>query len=210
MKDEYENEKLKLIIRLDIIPDDPRKHDNLGIMVAFFVASKDERYILGDKTKLTPDQFCTWDDLKNYLINQKKAKVILPLYLLNIGKPFLSNFRIEMRTEPFYEDISKWNSGQAGFIYTTNKRIKKFYGDKKPSEKEIEEVLKSEVEAYSNYLEGNTYAIFLYKKEPERFITYSTIYGNPDKDKVLDYLNSAKVEKDLKPYLEDLKKKIEG
>jgi len=216
----YENEKLRLKIEQEKDPTDPREiRDNLGIMVAFH-----KRYNLGDKTDLTSDQFNSWDELKEYLIKHEKAKVILPLYLLDHGG-------LAMRTEPFFEDPGGWDSGQVGFIYTTDKRIKEFYGDKKPSEKEIEEALESEVRDYNDYLEGNVYRFVLEKKEKcnlgyihtELLDLLNNVYGSPiggpDEEEVLDFLNNyvtvekdlgVTVEKDLEPYLEDLKKKVAG
>jgi len=207
----YENEKLRLEIEPDEEAMDPRYGDNLGIMVVFH-----KRYSLGDKTDLTSDQFHSWDELEEYLIKHEKAKVILPLYLLDHGG-------LAMRTEPFFEDPGGWDSGRVGFIYTTDKKIKEFYGDKKPSEKEIEDALESEVRDYNDYLEGNIYRFVLEKKEKcnlghthtEVIDSISNVYGSPiggpGEDEVLDFLNNyVTVEKDLEPYLEDLKKKVEG
>ena len=207
----YENEKLRLKIEPDEYPIDPREWDNLGIMVVFH-----KRYKLGDETDLTPDQFHSWDELEDYLIKHEKAKVILPLYLLDHGG-------LAMRTEPFFEDPGGWDSGQVGFIYTTDKKIKEFYGDKKPSEKEIEEALEDEVKTYNDYLHGNVYRLTLEKKEicnlghlhTEVIDSVGGIYSSshrstPDKEEILYFLNSAPVEKDLEPYLEDLKKKVEA
>jgi len=208
MEDEYENEKLRLRIEQEEDPTDPREWDNLGIMVTFH-----NRYNLGDETDLTSDMFNSWDELEDYLIKHEKAKIILPLYLLD-------HSGLVMRTEPFYEN--QWDSGQVGFIYTTDKRIKEFYGDKKPSEKEIEDALEDEVRTYNDYLEGNVYRLVLEKKEKCNLghihtevidslgNIYGNSYGNPDEDEILDFLNSAPVEKDLEPYLEDLKKKVEA
>ena len=208
----YENEKLRLRIEQDEYPTDPRESENLGIMMAFH-----KRYNLGDKTDLTPDQFHSWDEVEDYLIRHEKAKVILPLYLLDHGG-------LAMRTEPFFEDPGGWDSGQVGFIYTTDKKIKEFYGDKKPSEKEIEDELESEVRDYNDYLEGNIYRLVLEKKEicnlghlhTEVIDSLGNVYGGshggPDKEEILDFLNHLimPIEKDLEPYLEDLKKKVEA
>ena len=206
MKDEYENEKLRLRIEQDEDPIDPREGDNLGIMVAFH-----KRYNLGDKTDLTSDQFNGWDEVENYLIKHEKAKVILPLYLMD-------HSGLTIRTEPFYGDYARWDSGQIGFIYTTDEKIKEFYGDKKPSEKEIEGALEDEVRTYNDYLEGNIYRLSLEKKEicdldhihTEIIDSLTNVYGGPDEDELLNFLNNIQIEKDLEPYLEDLKKKVAG
>jgi len=204
MENEYENEKLRLKVEQDEDSENPREWDNLGIMVCFH-----KRYNLGDKTDLSSDQFNSWDELENYLIKNEKAKVILPLYLLD-------HSGLSMRTEPFFEDPEGWDSGQVGFIYTTEKKIKKFYGDKKLSEKEIEDSLESEVRTYNDYLEGNVYTISLEEKErcnlgdihTKQIDSISGFYGYPDKDQILDFLNGIEIEKDLEPYLEDIKKKV--
>jgi len=204
MENEYENEKLKLKIEQDEDAEDPRGFDNLGIMVCFH-----KRYNLGDKTNLTSDQFSGWDELEDYLIKNEKARVILPLYLLD-------HSGLAIRTEPFYEDVGGWDSGQVGFIYTTDEKIKKFYGNKKPSAKEIKDSLESEVRTYNDYLEGNVYTISLEEKEicnlgdihTKQIDSIGGFYGYPDKNQILDFLNGVEIEKDLEPYLEDIKKKI--
>jgi len=207
MEDEYENEKLKLKVEQDEDPEDPRDWGDLGIMVAFH-----KRYNLGDKTDLTSDQFNNWNEVEDYLIKHEKAKVILPLYVYEHGG-------LAIRTGPFFEDPGGWDSGRVGFIYTTEKKIKEIYGDKKPSEKEIKDALESEVRTYNDYLEGNIYRLVLEKKEKcnlghthtEVIDSISNVYGNPSEDEVLDFLNNyVTVEKDLEPYLEDLKKKVAG
>jgi len=200
MKDEYENEKLRLIIAREKHPKDPRKQDNLGTMLVLY----ERRYIPGDKTDLNPDKFCTFDDLESYLIHFKGAEVILPLYYL------FHDDKFSIKTQPFYEDLGGWDSGKVGFIYATYEKIKKFYGNYRPSDKEIEDVLKHEVETYNNYLEGNVYMILLERKDTGKTLAFiNNIYGIPDENELLDFLNNVKIKKDLEPYLEDLKKKIE-
>ena len=73
-----------------------------------------KRYSLGDKHSIDNSQFEDWDEVEEYLIKEEKAIVILPLYLYD-------HSGITISTAPF---SCNWDSGQIGFIYTTEKRIK--------------------------------------------------------------------------------------
>jgi len=198
MKDEYENEKLRLIIAKEKHSKNPRKQDNLGTMLVLY----NREYIPGDKTDIDPDKFFTFDEIESYLIHFKGAELILPIYYLFHDGIF------SIKTQPFYQDAG-WNSGKIGFIYATYEKIKKFYGNHAPSDEEIEDILKHEVKTYNNYLEGNVYMILLKRKDTRKTLAFiNNIYGIPDEDILLDFLKNVQIEKDLEPYLEDLKNKI--
>lgn len=79
------------------------------------------------------------------LILESKMITILPLYLYD-------HSGISMSTGSFVgrAQHAEWDSGQVGWIYG------------KSAIEDIEKILKSEVEVYSNYLEGNVYGYELY------------------------------------------------
>ena len=124
----------------------PRDWDNLGRMVCFH-----NRYALGDKTDLKSERFSNFGDLKSYLIEHEKAKVILPIYMYD-------HSGITVKTSPFGDC---WDSGQIGYIYATEEDMKKECSN----EKKAREILLSEVDAYDKYLRGDVYAVCLYESK---------------------------------------------
>ena len=138
------NKELRIYQETD--PLDPRRdYDNLGKMICFH-----KRYDLGDKTDLKSDNFAGWLWLKKYLIEEKNAKVILPLYLYD-------HSGITISTNSFN---CPWDSGQIGFIYMDKKTMK----DNKLNNKKAEEILRNEVSVYDKYLTGQIYSFLLIKK----------------------------------------------
>jgi len=121
-----------------------RMYDNLGVMMCIH-----RRYRLGDE-QLSEGDFESWDDVRVSLVKVFGAKVFLPLYLYE-------HSGITMNTIGF---PCGWDSGQVGFIYAKPEESKNYSYEK------IVEILKSEVEEYSNYLKGEVYAYrILNKKE---------------------------------------------
>jgi hypothetical protein len=133
---------------------DPRDADNLGLMVA----EGHRRYTLGDRpfSSSIPE----WDAavaiieefapdgaaIMERLTARFGATVVLPLYLLD-------HSGLAMRTGPFREDPGSWDSGIVGFIFDTA-RTREQCGT--PDER-IEEVLRSEVQTYDAFLQGEVY-----------------------------------------------------
>lgn len=139
-------------------PENPRNWDNLGTMIC-----KNKRYDLSDNINSKEffdrhgDDINSWNDIKNILIKEYNAKIILPLYLYN-------HSGITINTTGF---SCRWDSGQVGFVYITSDRIKKEYGVKRISKKlikKIEGYLNNEVETYNNYLIGEVYGYVLKDK----------------------------------------------
>jgi len=145
--------------KIEIYPDEmaesPRGegYDNLSTMVCFH-----GRYELGDKTDLNSDMFNGWAELEAYLIKEKKAEIILPLYMYD-------HSGITISTTPF---SCPWDSGQIGFVYVSKKAIQKEYGRcTKLARKKAEKVLLSEVETYDQYIRGEVYGYKIMKDEKE-------------------------------------------
>lgn len=134
----------KLIIETDDCPEDPRGWDNLGTMACFH-----DRYRLGDKDiPFSDDDFDSWEEMKEHAVNTLKAAVILPLYMYD-------HSGITINTTGF---SCNWDSGQIGFIYVTETKLKEEYGDL--SEETLEKAKKnllSEVETYDQYITGEVY-----------------------------------------------------
>ncbi|RLC34633.1 hypothetical protein DRH14_02460 [Candidatus Shapirobacteria bacterium] len=126
-----------LEIFYDDSPDSPREWDNLGHMLIFH-----NRYSLGDENDIDKNQFSSWDDVENYLIEEEDAAVILPIYMYE-------HSGITIRTYPF---ASRWDSGQVGFIYAKKSEI----GNLKKSK--VKDILIKEVEVYDKFLRGEVFA----------------------------------------------------
>ena len=154
-------------IYIDENPTSPREWDNMGTMVAFH-----KRYDLGDNTELTSDQFNNWEELHDYLVKNKHAKIILPIYLYD-------HSGLRMKIGSFYglpQGHAKFDSGQIGYIYTTTKAIKDMLGVTKVTQKELKKarkILEGEVETYDQYLRGD---IFGYKIIEENPVTITKKY----------------------------------
>lgn len=158
----------------DFDPNSPRNWDNLGTMVCFH-----GRYDLGDKTPLKSDNFNGWEELEEYLIKEKKAVVIAPLYMYDH-----SILRIKIGS--FYgcglaQGHARFDSGQIGFIYVNEDTLKKEYNVKKITKKVKEtarKVLEAEVKTYDDYVSGSVYTIVKenYDKNKKQ-IDYDCIHG---------------------------------
>lgn len=132
---EYKGFKIKVFS--DDSPDSPRNWDNLGKMICFH-----RRYSLGDKHDLSIEEAKK--------LEQSKNTISLPLYLYD-------HSGITMNTTGFN---CPWDSGKVGFIYVEKKDVRKEWGWKQLSAKrikKIEDILRSEVDVYDDYLRGNVY-----------------------------------------------------
>jgi hypothetical protein len=132
-------------------PQNPRDWDNLGTMVV-----KWGDYDLGDKHDIDIEQFRraeskdSWAALKKYLIEEKKADIILPLYIYEHSGMTISTTGFSC----------PWDSGRAGFIYMTAEKIRHEYSVKritKALRKRVTGYLVNEVKTYDDYITGNTY-----------------------------------------------------
>ena len=148
---EYETQikhgKAILKIHQDTDPMNPRTEwDNLGSMICLH-----SRYNLGDK-----HSFRDSEDIHEH-IKENNIKSVLPLYLYD-------HSGITINTTGFY---CPWDSGQVGFIWIEDDKIRSEYGVKRISRKlrlRMLEYLKAEVETYDDYLTGNVYG-FTYHEE---------------------------------------------
>ena len=140
--------------------DTPRDWDNLGKMICWH-----NRYNLGD-VKLLENyseskecklknltEYCNgWEEVEEVLRKEFGAVVILPLFLYD-------HSGISMRTFSHGQHAG-WDGGYVGFIYATKADILKEYSVKritKAIKTKVEKILTSEVETYSQYLEGDVY-----------------------------------------------------
>jgi hypothetical protein len=138
--------KFELEIEQDSSPESPRTWDNLGTMVCFH-----KRYDLGDKTDYRSEDYDSWDELRQGIIDNEGEVFMLPLYLYD-------HSGITMSTRPFN---CNWDSGQVGFIFVSKNKVKKEGID----ETKVLDYLKGEVETYDQYLTGDVYGYRVYEVE---------------------------------------------
>ena len=143
--------KLDVSITQDTDPMNPREWDNCGIMTC-----SHRRYTLGDEeAQFQVEDFNSWDEVEDHLINECDAVIILPLYLYDHSGITMSTTSFRGRAPH-----ASWDSGQVGFIYTTREKICEMQGWKrltKERKAKVEKYLVGEVETYNQYLTGDVY-----------------------------------------------------
>lgn len=149
---QYKDQFLEIVY--DECPESPREWDNLGVMACQY-----PNHSFGD------DQITDGNNWIDHLITkdltEKDLAVCLPLYVYDHSG---ISMKCGDRVFPFND---QWDSSMIGFVYVTKEKLKEEYKVKRISKKiliKAEEILKSEIETYSDYIEGNVYGFSLYKK----------------------------------------------
>jgi hypothetical protein len=130
-----------------------------------------KRYTLGNKTDLKPDMVGSWEELYDYLKKEKKAIIILPLYLYD-------HSGISIKIGSFQgllpQGHAEFDSGQVGFIYCTKEDLKRIGITKA----RVKKSLQAEVEVYNQYIQGDIYCLVreTYDKNKEQ-IDYDVCGG---------------------------------
>lgn len=176
-------------LTIRIVPDDdaesPRTYDNLGHMVCFH-----PRYTLGDD-EINPDEYQSVDDLLTTLVDDYDPTVVLPLYLfdhsgitIRAGAPVdLAELFLPDR-EPFTFDPGGWDTSFVGFVLDSPD-TRRTIGVRP---EDVEEVLRWEVDAYANWLEGGYVA---YIVEDEDGTHLDSLWGIDDLDYAKECANQA-------------------
>jgi hypothetical protein len=160
--------------------DTPRDWDNLGKMICWH-----KGYTLGDikllenysyskecKLSNLTNECNGWDEVEEVLKKEFGAVVILPLFLYD-------HSGLSMRTYS-HGQYAGWDGGYVGFIYATKEDILKEYSVKRISKailEKVEKILISEVETYSQYLEGDVYCFHIEDKDGETIDSGGSYYG---------------------------------
>ena len=187
--------QVRLDIYIDEDPADPRSWDNAGVMVCWH-----NRYNLGDEQGFRdPDEF------EEYWQEAGAGGLRLPLYLMD-------HSGLSMGCSDYGDP---WDSGQVGWIYMSATDVAKEYGSLvgsdwyekyhpgKTLDEVVIEMLKGEVETYSQYLEGQVYGFDLvsiepngddgfgaYQGEGESIETCWGFYGDPSENGMKDYVSA--------------------
>ncbi len=101
---------------------------------------------------------------------EREVPVFLDLYLYD-------HSGITMRTYPFN---CRWDSGQVGYAYITKEAIRENWNLKRVSKEKIahaERILKSEVQAYDDFLTGNVFGYITKDAEGEHLDSCWGFYG---------------------------------
>jgi len=132
----------------DLSEDNPRDWEPLGIVISFM---KRDDFSDNNAPKINTDDFGSLEEIERHLIKKEGAVVILPIYALIHSGTTIS-------TKPFNDP---WDSGQAGFIYTTRERILKQHPGAKVVTKKLKDdaarTLEGEIEYLDIYLRGDGY-----------------------------------------------------
>lgn len=137
----------------------PREYDNLGTII-----TKHSKYRLGDIEFIVGNNGSLEEYLKKHLNIVEDCMiddiVYLPIYLYD-------HSGISIKTTPF---SCKWDSGMVGYIYVKKEKARKEFSCKRISQKkkkEIEDILKSEIDIYNEYIMGNIYGYSIKYKDGE-------------------------------------------
>ena len=124
-------------------PQSPREWDNFGTMYCYH-----RRYTLGDTTDIP--KLNTTQELQKYLIEEKKAAVMLPLFLLD-------HSGITMRAGDNFSNVDPqgWDTSFVGYIYATKEKLK----EEGISKEKARRILEAEVKTYDQFLTGDCYCI---------------------------------------------------
>lgn len=168
-EENYKGHNIEIIIDDNL--DNCREWDNLGTMLCFH-----RRYTLGDKHNIRHEDFNGWDEVAEYLKKELNAVIVLPLYLYD-------HSRLAMKVGSFvgHAVYAEWDSGQVGFIYVSREKLLKEYNAKKLSKRILERaesVLRSEVETYNDYLQGNVYGYIVEDEEGNEIDSCWGFYGD--------------------------------
>lgn len=145
---EYKKGNTTLKIYQEMHPLNPREWDNNGIMHCWH-----SRYKLGDIPSSPPDYVESEDNDAKQLI--PSIYVCLPLYLYDHSSLSISTNL----------PSCNWDTSQIGYIYTTLQKLSEMGHAELPAKDKVIEWLKSEVEEYNQYLQGDVWRFELFEDE---------------------------------------------
>lgn len=147
----------------DTWAESPRSWDNLGTMAIFH-----KNYNFGDEVDFSSKDFDSWSEMEDYINNTLKAVICLPIYMYD-------HSGITINTTGF---ACPWDSGQIGFIYVTDDKMKKEYGNTYhlPHLESARKALLSEVLTMDQYITGQVYGFYL-EKNGETIDSCCGFYG---------------------------------
>jgi hypothetical protein len=145
----------------DADPSNPREDDNLGRIAT--VHLRNHRLTDSDEDFL-PEDLSGWEAVERYLMRERDAVVILPVFMYDH-----SGVAISTRSWIGRAQHADWDSGQVGYIYATRKAILKEYSIAKilPTFKaKVKSLLEGEIETFNQYIQGDVYGYQIVKPCP--------------------------------------------
>lgn len=174
-----------LEIHRDSDPGSPREWDNFGIMPIFH-----GRYDFGDRVDFTSDEFNGWDEMEEYIRKEYKPLALLPVYMYD-------HSGITINTTGF---SCGWDSGQVGFIFTTQKKLDEMGTTIKNDEswpefvERLESYLVSEVKTMDQYLTGDVYGFIVKDQDGEHVDSCWGFFGDDFKENgILDHIDQDNI-----------------
>ncbi|MBC7105575.1 MAG: hypothetical protein H5T97_06535, partial [Firmicutes bacterium] len=132
-------------------------------------------------------EFAAPEDLWDWLESEGglRQAVVLPVYLYD-------HSGLRMSVRPFGDP---WDSGQVGWIVAPASRIREEYRVKRIGpriRREVEDILRGEVEVYDLWLRGEVYGYQLYRRARRGFELVDSCWGfygyRPGESSMLDHL----------------------
>lgn len=134
--------KYNVSINFDDSPENPRDFENQTIMVFYH-----RRYHVPNEAKFNFDDYNSLDEAERGLKRSlKKVRFISRVYMYDHGGTAYS-------LTPF---SCRFDSGCLGFIVITADSL---FDKKRRSQKQYEEIAKSELKMYSNFVNGEVYCV---------------------------------------------------
>lgn len=172
-------------INYNTSPQNPREWNNASTVAVFH-----KRYDFGDEVDFTADQFNNWDEMKSYIRKTYRPLAILPIFMYD-------HSGITINTTGF---SCSWDSGQIGFIYTTQKHLDTMGITIKNDEswvqfiERLEGYLQSDIKILDQYINGEVFGFIIKDSEGERVDSCWGFYGSDFKNNgILDYLDCDQI-----------------
>lgn len=162
LKHNATNEHYELTIFQDEHAESPRNDENLGTLYAWH-----KRYNLAD------------NDVKHLDI-ETVQKFYESSNTIGFKVYMYEHSNIALSTSPF---SCRWDSGQVGFILVHKDKARQWFNKKRLSKaliKRIEDQLRSEIETYSKYLNGEVYGFELGDSTGETIDICHDYYDSPE------------------------------
>jgi hypothetical protein len=133
-------------VKIDDDPYNPRENDNATVL---FCGHKKYNRLGDTDTGYDTDDYGSWDEVRDAIIENENPVMIKPLYLYD-------HSGITISTSPF---SCGWDSGQVGWVYLTQKRMDELG----ITSKDYDLIIESEVEEYDQYIRGEVYMFEVYE-----------------------------------------------
>ena len=181
-------EKPKLVIEYDDSAESPRNWSNLSILIIRNGLGDNDKYLNRELENSQYKVDCAEDHLelmKEIVEEHLGSKVI---YADFISKYEHSGVRY------FVGQSSGWDYSNIGFVFVTEDSLEEIGCFKK----QIEEIVKNEIELFSQWANGDVYRFTLYDDEGNEEDSMGSIY---DLEEIKEYLPEEWEDEDLQQYI---------